>query len=40
MSGVRVGFAPDFIGDAVAAFVTVLPVPRVTGELAPRLLLV
>lgn len=40
ISGVRVGFAPDFIGDAVAAFVALLPVPRVTGELAPRLLLV
>lgn len=40
MSGVRVGFAPHFIGDAVTAFVTFLPVPCVAGQLATGLLLV
>lgn len=36
----RVGFAPHFIRHTVAAFVALLPVPRVTGKLATGLLLV
>lgn len=31
ISGVRVGLAPHFVWDAVTAFVTLLPVPRVAG---------
>lgn len=34
----RVGLAPHFIGDAITAFITLLPVPGVTGELATGLL--
>lgn len=39
ISRVRFGFTSYFIGDAVTAFVTFLPVPRVTGQLTTGLLL-